>query len=213
MEVFRLTNTQTYILNPLVDTANRPNFKTQATIASGDVVGWYYSGGAWNSANCSVSEVNAGGTYTGVYMATVTAAMLNGTAGYPVLIKFKDVAGGEWDNNCIVVNRDWADYFVNIKTKTDTIVSGIKKNTDLDNFEFMVRDATDHITPKTGLSITAQRSLDGGAYASCANSASEIGAGTYKINLAASDLNANIIMLKFTATGADARYIMIKTES
>lgn len=89
----------------------------------------------------------------------------------------------------------------------------IKKNTQLSNFEFLMVSSTDHITPATGLTVTATRSIDGAAFASCANSVSEVGSGIYKITLATTDLNGTVITLKFTATGADARYITIPTQA
>lgn len=89
----------------------------------------------------------------------------------------------------------------------------IKKNAAFTNFEFLMVNSTDHITPQTGLTITATRSIDGGAFAACSNSATELSAGIYKIDLSAADLNGNFITLKFTATGADARYIPIATQA
>jgi hypothetical protein len=83
------------------------------------------------------------------------------------------------------------------------------KNTALANFPFLMVDSTDHVTGKTGLTITATRSIDGGAFAACANAASEVANGLYKINLAASDLNGDTIVLRFTAAGADPRVILI----
>src|SRR3972149_11739279 len=63
--------------------------------------------------------------------------------------------------------------------------SGIKKNTALANFMFLMVDSTDHLTPKTGLTITSTRSIDGAAFAACANAAAEVASGMYKISLAA----------------------------
>jgi hypothetical protein len=79
----------------------------------------------------------------------------------------------------------------------------VKKNAALSNFGFRMVQSSNHVTPATGLTITAQRSIDGAAFASCANSASEISNGWYKINLAAGDLNGDVIILRFSATGAD----------
>ena len=87
----------------------------------------------------------------------------------------------------------------------------IKKNTNLNNFEFLMI-LTDHVTAGTGLTIVAQRSIDGGSFASCANSATEVANGIYKINLASTDLNGAIITLRFSATGADDRFITIITQ-
>jgi hypothetical protein len=89
----------------------------------------------------------------------------------------------------------------------------ITKNVALSNFSFLMVDSTDHVTPKTGLTVTAERSIDGAAFAACANAVAEVGNGVYKINLAASDLNGNVITLKFTAVGADQRTITIVTQA
>jgi hypothetical protein len=88
----------------------------------------------------------------------------------------------------------------------------ITKNTALANFMFKMVDATDHVTAETGITITATRSLDGAAFASCANSASEVGNGWYKIDLAAGDLNGNVVVLKFTGTGCDTTEVEIITQ-
>ncbi len=90
-------------------------------------------------------------------------------------------------------------------------ISGIRNNAALNNFEFEMIDSADHFSPKTGLTITAERSIDGGAYAACANAAAEVGVGTYKINLATTDLNGDLVTFKFTAAGADQTKIEVKT--
>lgn len=85
----------------------------------------------------------------------------------------------------------------------------IKKNTALDNFTFLMVDSNG--TPTTGLTVTAQRSIDGAAFGACANSVSEIGTGIYKINLSANDLNGDVITLKFTSAGARQRTYTVIT--
>lgn len=79
----------------------------------------------------------------------------------------------------------------------------VKKNVALNNFSFRMTDSTDHISPKTGLTVTGQVSIDGAAFGALTNAVSEIASGWYKVNLAAADLNGGVIALKFTATGAD----------
>ena len=81
----------------------------------------------------------------------------------------------------------------------DGVLDGVRvsKNTALAGFTFFMRDSADGGTGKTGLTITATRSLDGAAFGACANAASEISAGWYTIDLAAADLNANVIGLNF----------------
>jgi len=90
---------------------------------------------------------------------------------------------------------------------------GIKKNAALNNFEFLMVDSADHITPKTGLTIASTRSIDGAAFASTTNTATEISGGWYKINLSADDLNGDVISFVFGSSGADNRVITIKTAS
>lgn len=95
--------------------------------------------------------------------------------------------------------------------RTLTASTRVKKNTALAGFMFFMADSADHVTPKTGLTITATRAIDGGAFAGCANSAAEIANGVYKIDLAAADLNGNNIILKFTSAGADQTTILVVT--
>lgn len=89
--------------------------------------------------------------------------------------------------------------------------SNIKKNTAIGGFQFVMTDATTH-APKTGLSITSTVSLNGGAFGSTTNSATEISNGWYTINLSAADLNGNTVALRFSATGADDRDITWVTQ-
>ncbi len=87
----------------------------------------------------------------------------------------------------------------------------IKKNTALANFTFLMVDSSD--VPATGLTVTAERSLDGAALASMANAVSEISNGLYKISLAAADTNADICCYRFTASGAKDRVVMFPTQT
>lgn len=90
----------------------------------------------------------------------------------------------------------------------------VKKNVALANFMFKMVLSSDHVTAGTGLTVTCQRSIDGAAFANCATStATEISAGWYKVNLAASDLNGDTIALKFTAPTADQRDVLIATQA
>lgn len=85
------------------------------------------------------------------------------------------------------------------------------KGVALGSFEFTMYDSTNH-APVSGLTVTAERSIDGGAYGACSNGVSGVSDGTYKIDLSASDMNGNIIKLKFTATGADQQDMTIVTQ-
>ena len=89
--------------------------------------------------------------------------------------------------------------------------ANIKKNTASSNFLFVMTDSTTH-APKTGVTVTGTVCIDGAAFTSLTNSVSEVGSGTYKINLAAADVNGNHIMLRFTGSGADDLNIEIITQ-
>jgi len=97
-----------------------------------------------------------------------------------------------------------------LSNTTVKINSGITKNTALANLEFFMASSSDHLTGKTGLTITAERSIDGGAFAPCTNAAAEVSAGLYKIDLSAADLNGDVVTFKFTGTGADPRLITFR---
>lgn len=115
-----------------------------------------------------------------------TAVGAPDTAGYPK-VTIKDGTGtGEIDtaSGAVMVRASY------------------KKNTAISNYMFQMVDATDGYTPETGLTPTCTRSLDGAAFGACANSASEVASGWYKIDLAAADLNADEVVLRFTGTGS-----------
>lgn len=73
-------------------------------------------------------------------------------------------------------------------------------------------DGVDHLTPKTGLSLSVQLVKAGGtSYAAFAGSWSEVSDGTYRVRLAAADLDTlGQAMLKVTAGGAAAQYVPIQ---
>jgi len=100
-----------------------------------------------------------------------------------------------------------------VKAKTDLLPSGISKNVALNNFEFLMVLSSDHITPATGKTITSQVSKDGGAFANTENSVSEVGSGVYKINITQAEMNADVLVLKFSEATCDQRTITIITST
>jgi hypothetical protein len=102
-----------------------------------------------------------------------------------------------------------ADYEVQLTQFDPYLAPLFKKNAAVDDFQFYMIDSSDHISAKTGLTVTAQRSIDNGSFGACTNSVAELANGVYSIDLSASDMNGSQITLKFTATGADQRMITI----
>lgn len=89
--------------------------------------------------------------------------------------------------------------------------SNVKKSTALAGFMFVMTDATTH-APKPGVAVVATRSLDGAAFAACANGPSEVSGGAYAIDLAATDLAGNVVTLRFVGTDADDLLMTVITQ-
>lgn len=86
-----------------------------------------------------------------------------------------------------------------------------KKNTGLDNFMFPMFDATTKV-PKDGLTVTAERAIDGSPFSPCSNAVAELSNGVYRVSLSADDLNGNKVMFRFSAPGADDQLVEIITQ-
>jgi hypothetical protein len=82
------------------------------------------------------------------------------------------------------------------------LVGSPKKGVALTGFQFFMALASDHYTPATGKTVTAVRSIDGGGFTACTNSATELSNGWYKITLSTSDMNGDSIALAFSVTPA-----------
>lgn len=97
-----------------------------------------------------------------------------------------------------------------IKANTDNWPHGFEKNVAFSDFMFVMTDTDGD--PATGLTVAANRSIDGAAFGVCDNAVSELSNGVYKINLSGADLNGDMIALMFTSAGAATSIIMVKTE-
>lgn len=146
------------------------------------------AGGAFGAAAGTVTEIGLGW-----YKVALTTADTNTL--------------GELAYDCSATgcdNTDFADQVGDV-----AIQANIKKNVALNAFGFLMYDTNGN--PKTLLTVTAQRSLDGAAFGSCANAVTEISNGAYELNLAAADLNANVVILRFSATGARDTFNVVIT--
>lgn len=71
---------------------------------------------------------------------------------------------------------------------------------------FKMVDSTDHVTAKTGLTVTCTRSKNGGSFASCSGSVSEVANGVYCIAGNATDRDTvGSLVFHMTGTAADPR--------
>lgn len=98
-------------------------------------------------------------------------------------------------------------------TAAVAVTSNVKKAAAIANFPFAMTDSTTH-APKTGVTVTAQISKDGGAFATCTNSGTitEIASGGYALSLTSSETNCNAFLLRFTGTASDDQLIPVFTQ-
>lgn len=175
----------------VVDSNNRPQFRSSATIAEGD----------WK-----IFKDDSAAADLGTLPAVTPASSKN--------IKVV-LSATEMDASRIrVIGSDqtnppeWDDVFIEIVTEDVAVI----KNKALTNFEFIMRDSTTHL-PVTGKTVTCTRSIDGAAFGagSLANTA-EVANGVYKVDFAAADLNGDTVMLRATATGCDDTFVELFPE-
>lgn len=191
-------------------------------------------------ADCT-NEATEIATSSGLYYLDLTSTEMNAdtvailvksssTGAVPVTVSIYPQESGDikvdvqsWTGTA-VASPDTAGYpKVTIKSGTGTgelsLTSGrvvlnnnLKKNQALSNYHFLMTDSTNH-APATGLTVTATRCLDNGSFgAGTLSSVTEISAGIYRIDLGAGDMNANVVTLRFTASGADDLFVTLITE-
>lgn len=210
------TASQSVLIGPFVDATDGSTAETALTIDAADIRL------SKNGGNI-VGKNSGGGTHDeiGYYTITLDATdtdtvgrlqlMVHESGALPVYHEFWVLEETIYD---ALFAASAAAFDANQDVTVGSFASGqgprIRKNVALAGFEFVMTDSTNH-APVTGKTITATRSIDGAAFGSCANSAAEVASGVYKIDLAAGDLNGDMITLRFTATGCDDRLIGIVT--
>jgi len=128
MEITREQNVSSFCVVPLIDSANRPDYKSSPTLAAGDVKVIRHTAGSWNVANIGTLPSVIAGATTQV-LVTLTATELNPDDNkYPIIIQFIDADGAEWDDQTILI---WARPVVSNVTEID---SDDQSATDLKDF-------------------------------------------------------------------------------
>jgi len=87
----------------------------------------------------------------------------------------------------------------------------VTKNATFSNFEFLMVLTSDHVTPATGLTVTGQRSIDGGSFASVAGTIAEVSNGIYQFDALAADTNGDLITWRFSSGTADDTFVTLTT--
>ena len=94
---------------------------------------------------------------------------------------------------------------------TRTLTDGIQKNAAFNNLEFLMVLTADHVTPAPGVTVTGQRSIDGGGFVNITGVIAEVSDGIYQVDLSAADTNGDVITYKFSAATADDTFITVTT--
>lgn len=194
----------TFRAGPFVDSTDGVTAETGLTIANTDIK-------VWKAGATTLADKNSGGATHisgGIYSAVLDATDTN-TVGSGII--FVAVSGA------LAVKQDFtvlpsAVYDAMIGgTVGFPINSGVKKAVALTKFQFLMTDSTNH-DPATGLTVSGFVSKDGGAYSAITDSVTEVANGMYEVDLSSSEMDANNVALRFTATGADDRNITIRTD-
>ena len=155
-----------------------------------------------------------------------TGTTIPATLGTPAADVSADIAAVKADTAAILVDTGTTlDGKINtIDTNVDSILVdtsttlpgliddlAIKKNATFSNFEFLMVLTSDHVTPATGLTVTGQRSIDGGAFAAVGGAIAEVSNGIYQFDALAADTNGDVITWRFLSATADDAFITFKT--
>ncbi len=139
-----------------------------------------------------------------------TAATLADTAdmqpklGTPAADISADIAAVKTDTDAILIDTS-----TTLPDIMDDLA--IKKNTAFSNFEFLMVLTSDGRTPATGLTVTGQRSIDGGAFVSVGGAMAEVSNGIYQFDALAVDTNCDVITWRFSEATADDTFVTFKT--
>ncbi len=148
--------------------------------------------------------------YDAIYGASAEGPLQATTAGRKLDITAAGEAGLDLDNTTGTIAA--AQLATDAVNKIARAI-GVQTNTAFPDVEFLMVDSTDHVTPKTGRTVTGEVSIDGGAFAAVNGSTviAEVSDGIYQVDIAAADLNGTVCTFRFSATASDDTFLTIKT--
>lgn len=233
MELLRKYGEATTIVFPLIDAGAQDFESTPVTFASGDSQISQDEGTFANTTNTPAHEGN------GIYSLALTASEMQGARVVVTIIDSATKAWEDQAMVIATYGNASAQHAADLDDSVrlgltalpnaaadaagglpvsdaggldmDSLSTTPTKNAALSDIPVYMVDSTDHVTPETGLTLTVERSLDGGAFASATGTAAEIGSGLYQFDASAADMNGDQVVLKFTATGADPFLVSIQT--
>ena len=165
--------------------------------------------------NFSALGINVGGDISVVTLVDTTTANtdMRGTDS-ALLAASINLTGGAVDTvtdvtNDVGITQAGADKVW--VSSSRTLTDGIQKNTAFNNLEFLMVLTSDHVTPATGLTVTGERSLDGGAFGAVTGTIAEVSNGIYQVDLLSADTNGDVITYRFSSGTADDTFITVTT--
>lgn len=172
--------------------------------------------GAWATAAGAVTEIGGAGNGLGWYSVALTVVDTNNSGALGSL--------GQLAYNCTAASGGPVDFTDVVQTTVFTdllmdsggrvfITASVKQSQPVTIPFVMTVGNPPQATP--GLTVTAQRTLGGSGYALCTNSntITDLGGGTYALNLSTTDTAiAGFILLKLTAPGANDLYMELTTQ-
>jgi hypothetical protein len=147
--------------------------------------------------------MNHNGSDDGSFAITVAAALDVGryTASGTVPAGY---TGGDTFDAFVVATIGGLVYKSRVDHQVVDRLPAIKKNTAF-NYGFYMPLTSDHQSPATGLTITARRVLDGGAYSAVGGTVTQISNGYYEFAAAAADTNCTTGIWEFSGASADTQ--------
>lgn len=218
----------TIVLGPMVDAADGVTAETALTISQADVR-LSKNGAAFAQINESTSASHMEAGYYAKLVDTtdtntlgrLTVAVAESGA-LPIRQDYAILPANVWDslfsNDLLqvdltqiagaAVSTSTAQLGVNVVGYTDA-AGPLKKNVAVAKFMFHMQLSNGN--NGTGLTVDTEVSKDGGAFANTTDTATEVSGGWYEVDLSATEMNADTIAFKATATGARQRNLLLIT--
>ncbi len=94
-----------------------------------------------------------------------------------------------------------------------TVLRGVPTTNSAFTFQFTMHDSTDGWSLEPGITVTAEVSKDGAAFAAASGTVTEVEEGVYEFAAAAGDMNCAYGSFKFTGTGCRPTVVNFVTDS
>jgi hypothetical protein len=167
-------------------------------------------GAAGNADSLPVATANKNGTDDGTFTLTVAnldAGRYKATGTIPA-----GYVGGDVLNVTVAATIGGTATKARVDAQVIDRPPSLQKNKALAALQFYLALAADGQSAATGKTVTATRSIDGGAYGACTNAVSELTGGEYTIAPSAADMNGSVIAFAFAAAACITTRVTLVTQ-